>query len=172
MSRIRKISLEVLGLIIVCCVCVGCANVADRTGSIPESSQDETPSAISATMAKTATAKLATSTVEPSATIQPNDVPTTAPKDNPTIEPTSNELHLPVVLGPTIPDIEAASCIPKNTQVQKGLVVNIVDGDTIDVKLDDGSIARVRYIGMDTPERDRPLYDEAKQANSECPRMK
>ena len=45
--------------------------------------------------------------------------------------------------------------------------MNVVDGDTIDVELEDGSTARVRYIGMDTPERDRPLYDEAKQANSE-----
>ena len=171
MSQIRKINLGVLGLIVVCCVCVGCANVADRTGPIPESSdqisQDETPTAISATMAKTAIATLATSTAEPSATKLPTDVPTTAPMDNPTIEPTANELHLPVIISPPIPDIEAASCVPRNTPVQKALVVNIVDGDTIDVKLDDGSTARVRYIGMDTPERDRPLYDEAKQANSE-----
>ena len=171
MSRIRKINLVVLGLIVVCCVTVGCANGADRTGPIPESSdqisQDETPTAISATIAKTATATLVTSTAEPSATKQPTDVPTTAPVDNPTIEPTANELLLPVIISPPIPVIEAASCVPRNTPVQKGLVVNIVDGDTIDVKLDDGSTARVRYIGMDTPERDRPLYDEAKQANSE-----
>ena len=72
-----------------------------------------------------------------------------------------------MVLSPPIPDIEAASCVPRNTQVQKALVVNVVDGDTIDAQPEDGKTYRVRYIGMDTPERDRPLYDEAKQANSE-----
>jgi endonuclease YncB( thermonuclease family) len=44
--------------------------------------------------------------------------------------------------------------------------VNVVDGDTIDVQLEDGKTHRVRYIGIDTPERDRPLYEEAIQANS------
>lgn len=31
-------------------------------------------------------------------------------------------------------------------------VVNVIDGDTIRVERDDGSIERVRYIGIDTPE--------------------
>ena len=94
MSRIRKINLGVLGLIVVCCVCVGCANVADRTGPIPESSdqisQDETPTAISATMAKTATATLVKSTAEPSATIQPTEVPQLLQM----IPPQSNQLRM------------------------------------------------------------------------------
>lgn len=32
-------------------------------------------------------------------------------------------------------------------------VVHVVDGDTIDARLDDGSIQRVRLIGIDTPEK-------------------
>lgn len=45
-----------------------------------------------------------------------------------------------------------ASCIPNNP-VQTGLVVDVVDGDTIKVLLDqDGKTYSVRYIGMDTPE--------------------
>jgi micrococcal nuclease len=35
--------------------------------------------------------------------------------------------------------------------VESGLVVNIVDGDTIDVLVDDETV-RVRLLGMDTPE--------------------
>jgi endonuclease YncB( thermonuclease family) len=42
-------------------------------------------------------------------------------------------------------------------------VAYIVDGDT--VELSDGR--RVRYIGIDTPERDDHFYTQAKQANSE-----
>jgi len=45
-----------------------------------------------------------------------------------------------------------ASCIPNNPP-QTGKVVDVVDGDTIKVLLDqDGLIYTVRYIGMDTPE--------------------
>ena len=45
-----------------------------------------------------------------------------------------------------------ASCIPNNPP-QTGKVVDVVDGDTIKVLLDqDGLIYTVRYIGMNTPE--------------------
>lgn len=44
-------------------------------------------------------------------------------------------------------------------------VINIIDGDTIDVLID-GAEYRIRYIGVDTPERDEICYDEATQANA------
>ena len=44
-------------------------------------------------------------------------------------------------------------------------VVSVIDGDTIDVDID-GDVYRVRYIGMNTPERDEPCYTEATNANS------
>ncbi len=40
-------------------------------------------------------------------------------------------------------------------------VKEVVDGDTI--VLEDGT--KVRYIGLNTPERDRPFYEEATEAN-------
>ncbi len=43
-------------------------------------------------------------------------------------------------------------------------VINVIDGDTIDVLLN-GDEYRVRYVGVDTPERDEPYYREATQAN-------
>ncbi len=43
-------------------------------------------------------------------------------------------------------------------------VLHVIDGDTIDVLLD-GNEYRVRYVGVDTPERDEPFYREATQAN-------
>lgn len=45
-------------------------------------------------------------------------------------------------------------------------VTRIYDGDTIDVELSDG-IYRLRYIGIDTPEREEPFYQEASDFNRE-----
>ncbi len=47
---------------------------------------------------------------------------------------------------------------------EKARVARVIDGDTIDVLLD-GRRVRVRYIGMNTPERDEPCHREATQAN-------
>ena len=35
-------------------------------------------------------------------------------------------------------------------------MVSVSDGDTVRVRLDSGRIERVRYIGIDTPETDKP----------------
>jgi endonuclease YncB( thermonuclease family) len=43
-------------------------------------------------------------------------------------------------------------------------VVNVVDGDTIDVLLN-GARVPVRYIGINTPERGETCYTEAREAN-------
>ena len=54
---------------------------------------------------------------------------------------------------------------PEPTAGQTGLVTHIVDGDTIDVLID-GQEFRVRYIGVNTPERDEPCYADATDANA------
>ncbi len=41
-------------------------------------------------------------------------------------------------------------------------VYHVVDGDTIDVQLDNGVEDRVRLIGIDTPERGEEGFEEAK----------
>jgi len=43
-------------------------------------------------------------------------------------------------------------------------VTRVIDGDTIDVRMN-GETWRVRYIGINTPERDEPCYAEASAAN-------
>jgi endonuclease YncB( thermonuclease family) len=48
---------------------------------------------------------------------------------------------------------------------EHGRVVDVIDGDTIDVEID-GQVYRVRYIGVNTPERDEPCYREARDANA------
>jgi micrococcal nuclease len=44
-------------------------------------------------------------------------------------------------------------------------VLFVVDGDTIAVEID-GVEERVRYVGVNTPERDEVCYDEATDANA------
>jgi micrococcal nuclease len=48
---------------------------------------------------------------------------------------------------------------------ETGTVTRVIDGDTIDVELDNGGEERIRYIGVNTPERDEACYRDATQAN-------
>lgn len=64
----------------------------------------------------------------------------------------------------------SASCVimgqDEATSVpESGAVVTVIDGDTIDVRLADGGVYRVRYIGINTPERDEVCSREATAAN-------
>ena len=54
------------------------------------------------------------------------------------------------------------SCYGQNEQI--GVVTRVIDGDTIDIDIG-SKVHRVRYIGMNTPERDEPCFDEATEAN-------
>lgn len=88
--------------------------------------------------------------------------------------------HLPVTLlflalltGCTFGFDSTTSPLPSggstggNTQTgETAQVVQIIDGDTIDVQFSNGTRERVRYVGMNTPERDEVCYNEAKQANA------
>lgn len=48
---------------------------------------------------------------------------------------------------------------------EQGRVVDVIDGDTIDVNID-GEVVRVRYLGMNTTERGELCYDEGTMANA------
>jgi len=56
-------------------------------------------------------------------------------------------------------------CIPSN-DIEYATVTYIYDGDTIQVEMD-GEKYKVRFIGIDTPERDEFYYWDATQANAE-----
>lgn len=53
---------------------------------------------------------------------------------------------------------------PASGTGETGIVTNVIDGDTIDVRIN-GSEYRIRYIGVNTPERDESCYAEATAAN-------
>ncbi len=48
----------------------------------------------------------------------------------------------------------------------RGTVLRVTDGDTIRIRLDGGGVERVRYIGVDTPERGRCYARQAAAANA------
>lgn len=78
----------------------------------------------------------------------PNPTPTPLPVSTATLPiPTVTP---PTSSGPLQPD-----------GLEDATVATVVDGDTIE--LTDGR--RVRYIGINTPERGQPYYDEASEAN-------
>ena len=61
-------------------------------------------------------------------------------------------------------DIESDSADNVTIDGVTAQVRRVIDGDTIDVFLDN-EVQRVRYIGMNTPERDEACYSEATEAN-------
>ena len=68
---------------------------------------------------------------------------------------------IPVVVEPAATDLPFA----EPPDVEYAQVVDVIDGDTIDVLLE-GEVFRVRYIGINTPELDDPCYAEATAANA------
>lgn len=82
---------------------------------------------------------------------------------------TVTQLPQPTATNAIIP-VTGGDCIPNNPP-QTGMVVDVVDGDTIKVLLDaDGKTYSVRYIGMDTPEYTSQIEffgSEAAAKNSE-----
>ncbi len=55
---------------------------------------------------------------------------------------------------------------PRQADFEVVTVVGVVDGDTIDVRFEDGRTERVRYVGMNTPENSELCSGEATQANT------
>ncbi len=89
----------------------------------------------------------------PSSTATAAITPTQTPRSTRTLAPTV-----------TLPPEAAFECIPTGTLREQGEVVEIVDGDTIKVRLQDGQVYSVRLIGIDAPEREQPFFQEASQA--------
>ena len=63
-------------------------------------------------------------------------------------------------------EYETALDLPPTAALATAAVLDVVDGDTIDVELD-GRRVRVRYFGVDTPERGEGCYREAVTRNEE-----
>jgi micrococcal nuclease len=92
-----------------------------------------------------------TPTVESRTDPTPTVEPTAEPTPTATPEPSDPATPRPATEPPPSPAPTPALGEGPTGPTEEGTVVNVVDGDTIDV-LVDGVEVRVRYIGMDTPE--------------------
>lgn len=89
--------------------------------------------------------------------------------DTPIPNPREIATVTPVVVNQITGDHwpSGAECVPRYSRQSLGVVTRVIDGDTIEVLLDDGQTYQVRYIGMDTPERGDPFYEETTAKNQE-----
>lgn len=126
------------------------------TSVLQSQTENATPTVLlSSTATATATQQSSSTPTpqsEPPATLAP-PTPTEEPSATATIPPTATKT-------PSIP----ATATPPIANARPAQVTRIVDGDTIYVLLD-GVEERVRYIGIDTPERGQPGYQAATAAN-------
>ena len=102
-----------------------------------------------------------TNTPLPSSTPEPTATTTSTPTLTNTPLPTetpNNDQVLATLSG-------MFACVPQN-EIEKGKVVEVIDGDTIDVEIN-GEVFRLRYIGMDTPEMSDQFGEIAKEKNIE-----
>jgi micrococcal nuclease len=148
-SRVQKIGVGIVTFLLLCCGCTALISL------VPSSSEDETTDITSevAELVDTAEASQPEETTEPTDTPEPTNTPlptnTPVPSETPTPEPQTSEITL-----------ESGEEISGTLAT----VTRIIDGDTIEVDIN-GRSHRVRYIGMDTPERGDPFFGEATEAN-------
>ena len=69
-----------------------------------------------------------------------------------------------VAAAPAVSAVEPAG--ESATEGEVGQVTRVIDGDTIDVLID-GKNVRIRYLQMNTPERDQPCFSESTDRNAE-----
>lgn len=152
MSKRKKLLIGIVGFIVVCCGLTGLASL------LPDSEDTAEPTAVALVEETQPTVS------EPTATAVPTETSRPEPTDTP--EPTATSTRRPRPTATSTPEIENVSIADLiASEGETAVVTQIIDGDTIDVEIN-GEIYRVRYIGMDTPEQDELLYQEATDANA------
>ena len=151
---VGRLSLGFLVLVLSCCVLgvIG-STLTTRTASTPAA---QPPIAAPATAAPTRTvptsaAATALPATSPPSAAQPTAAsPTSAPQ--PTAAQATPASQPPTVLAtPTEAAPAAGAPLTQPPDLPTATVVEVIDGDTMDVRLD-GQVVRLRLIGIDTPE--------------------
>ena len=139
---------------IVAALCAGVFLISFITSCTPSASQPTLrPDEIATAAFQTAVVLNQQTRAAYSPTATYTSSPTTTNTPPPTFPPTDTPFPptLPTATSVAIP-VTGNPCIPDNPP-QTGKVVQVIDGDTIKVLLDqDGRTYTVRYIGIDTPE--------------------
>jgi micrococcal nuclease len=101
-------------------------------------------------------------TLTPFLPLPPSATPTVSPTPSPSLTSTPTITPSPT---PALP--EGAACLPEGSLRQTALLRRVIDGDTIEVELEDGALYRVRYIGINAPGSGERLFLAANTLNSE-----
>lgn len=120
------------------------------------------PSGTAPTVEETAPEREPTATVTATETV--TEVVPASP--SPRASPSSSPAASPTATATAAPSGGGGASRPARTAATTWTVVDVVDGDTIDVRNADGVRERVRIIGIDTPERGACGFAEASQALS------
>jgi endonuclease YncB( thermonuclease family) len=83
-----------------------------------------------------------------------------------TATPTSFASPTPLFATPTPTATPPPFLHPNPKSLQQATVLEVIDGDTIDVRID-GKRERVRYYGIDAPEQGKSCYQQATERNRE-----
>jgi micrococcal nuclease len=95
-------------------------------------------------------------------TLDPNQPAPITP--SPTPIPATPDPGIPTPTSVTGGGGGQATALPEDAEFAS--VLYVIDGDTIQVSIG-GTEYRVRYVGVNTPERDEPCYEEATARNEE-----
>jgi endonuclease YncB( thermonuclease family) len=165
----RQLYTVLAGVTLFFCFCCGVFALLPSSSpdepSVPNESAQTTETISSTSVADEPSPASATSTHRPVATRTPTPTNTVRPTITSTQRPTiSNVSQATTTPGPSA-TIEITTLFATVPAGETATVTDVIDGDTIEVTLN-GASSRVRYIGMDTPERGDPYFSEATQANS------
>src|SRR5215216_3534825 len=146
-TRVGKTMIAAFVFLVICCLCIIPFAFLDSSKLGAEINPTQVAMSVIPSMETSAL----TVAIEPTATsiIHTNTIiPTRTQTPTKTNQQTAEFSFTPTNMGL----VGAQSCIPANLG-QTAKVVDVVDGDTIKVLLEqDGQTYSVRYIGIDTPE--------------------
>ena len=97
------------------------------------------------------------------------EVSSADPEPTTTAVPTSaaTATQMPTVTPlPEVPFLPDTECIPTATEREFATVLDVIDGETIDILID-GIRFRLRYIGIHAPDAEEPFFNQSTSRNAE-----
>lgn len=127
---------------------------------LPSTSQPSAEAAAGETPLPAQVEVPAASETSPPPTVVPTPTPPPAPSPTPTPTPAPSPTPTPpLAAGPE------AACLPAGSPAESGVVEQVIDGDTIEVRLGE-QVYSLRYIGIDAPEGQQSESDLAARATA------
>jgi micrococcal nuclease len=176
----------IVTLAVVCVlILAGCSspsggNATPTAGGATETGATTTAETTTVTPAMTES-RMASATPPPSPTPTPTSIPTpmptATPTPTPTATPTATATPTPTPTPSPTPTPEptpTATPTPSSPiaggETRTGTVIDVIDGDTVDVRFRDGSVETVRLVGVDTPETAAQYMDPSEYGIPDTPR--